>query len=491
MQHQSDAVTLDPRTAHWLETERKIPVEIAARCGVVTIDGRSAFEFRSGGLLRYRKIRVSGPNGEKSFIRDRKGAESCLFLEHTIEEDPDLSFPLVICEGEIDALSLVAAGVPNVVSVPDGAQLDALGHGKIDPTDDKAFSWLWDSAGLKPHIAQFERVILAVDNDKKGAVLREELAVRLDRSKCYHVTYPDGCKDANDVLRQHGPAALALAIEDAKPLVPDRLIPLGDVPDASNGELFSCGLKGLDEGLEFGFLPPELCVITGEPGSGKSELAVIIGAHLAHMHKLPGAILQFEDRSKRVQETLVRYALDRRPDGVTERSSARAWVSKWFRAIEPEQSLDVDYDFDWLKDTLREARTRHGCRWVILDPWNELDHIWDRSQTEAAYTNDALRKLKRIARSLNLILMVVVHPSKEGGRQKEITEKDLYGIAGAAAWANKADHGIIVHRPDQAKAEVYVKVAKSKDHKTMGKVGIVRMSYVPDRSFYRFVGMGA
>lgn len=485
-----DTATLDARVAEWLEGERQIPAEIAARCGVVTVNGRPAFEYRRDGRLQYRKIRVETPDG-KSFVRDRKGVEACLFLEHVIQEDPDLSSPLVICEGEIDALSLVAAGIANVVSVPDGAQLDDLGHGKIVPGDDKAFGWLWGDGGLKPHLAQFERVVIVTDADRKGRILREELAVRFERWRCDGVTYPDGCKDANEVLVRHGAETLHNMVQNAHPLVPNKLVPFSALGSVGTGEVFPSGFKGLDDGLKFGLVPPELVVITGAPGSGKSEFAVCLGANLANYQGLPGAILQFEDRSQRVSETLIRYAQNQVAN-IRDRGDAQQWVDRWFRTIEPEQNIsdDVDYDLDWLRSTLRESRVRHGCRWVILDPWNELDHMWDRSQSEAQYVNDALRKLKRMARSLGLILMVVVHPSKEGGRQKDITERDLYDVAGAAAWANKADHGIVVHRPDHSKADVYIKIAKSKDHSCMGVPGIVRMMYVPGAAKYRYIGMG-
>lgn len=475
----------------WLDSERAIPHEVSAKCGVVNHNGKLAFEYRLDGILRYLKIRIVTEDGGKSFMRDRKNVESSMFLEHFLQTDPDPSSPLVICEGEIDALSLVAAGIPNVVSVPDGAQLAELGTGKIIPEEDKAFGWLWNGSALKPHLAQFERIVLATDADKKGRILREELAVRFERWRCDFVTYPDGCKDANEVLQQHGPAVLAKLVSEARPMVPNKLVAFGDLPETGTGEVYSSGFKGLDEGLRFGLIAPELVVVTGEPGSGKSEFTVCLGANLANYHQLPGAILQFEDRSVRVRETLIRYAMAN-VTGIENRDGARTWVNRWFRTIEPEQNVsdDVDYNLDWLRATIREARVRHGCRWVILDPWNELDHMWDRSQSEAVYVNDALRKLKRIARAHQIILMIVAHPSKEGGRQKDITELDLYGISGSAAWANKADHGIIVHRPDKSRGEVFVKVAKSKDHSMMGIPGIVRMTYQPSTAQYRYVGMG-
>lgn len=490
---------LSEAVAKWIEERRKIPVEIAASCGLCTVQGWPAYEYRTSRGLHYRKLRISDPNtGEKSFRRDRSGTETCLFGEHEIELDPDLSSPLVICEGENDRLALKAAGLPNVVSVPDGAQLAELGEGKIDPLNDKAFGWLWDGPALKKHIAQFERFVLFVDADKKGRVLREELAVRLDRTKCWAVldqTMPEGCKDANDVLIKFGTdegcQILSRLVAGAVPIVPDRLVPLDQIVDLGSGEIFPSGFQLLDDRLHFAFYPPELVVITGAPGSGKSEFATIMGANLAHHSRLPGAILQFEDRTTRVRETLVRYALQH-VQGCTLRSDALGWAGRWFRTIEPQASLDnlEDYNLAWLTETLREARTRHGCRWVILDPWNELDHMWDRSQNEAQYINDALRKIKRIGRALNMIIMIVVHPSKEGGRQKEITEMDLYGIAGAAAWANKADHGFIIHRPDHSKSTTFVKLAKSKDHATMGTPGIITMEYIPSQGKYRQVRVG-
>jgi len=395
----TDHATLGEQAAEWLEKQRGIPVEVAAENGVVTVNGNLAFEYRLDGRLQYRKIRIV-QNGEKSFVRDRKGSETCMYREDLLQSDPDLSSPLVICEGEIDALSLVAAGVPNVVSVPDGAQLQDVGEGKIIPTDDKAFGWLWDGDGLKPHLAQFERVIIATDADRKGRILREELAVRFERWKCDYVSYPDGLKDANEVLVAKGAGALRDLLTNVKPLVPNKLVAFGDLPDTETGEIFPSGFGGLDDQLRFSMVAPELMIVTGDPGSGKSEFTVCMGANLANYCGLPGAILQFEDRSNRVFETLSRYAIGH-VASVGNRSDARDWVDKWFRTIEPEQNIsdEVDYDFDWLRAVLREARVRHGCKWVILDPWNELDHMWDRTQNEATYTNDALRKLKRITRS--------------------------------------------------------------------------------------------
>ena len=477
------------RIAEYLE-KRQIPVELASRLGVCSWESNLAFEYRKDGRLQYRKFRYVR-DGEKSFGRDRKGAETCMFLEHQIQDDPELSCPLIVTEGEIDALSIASVGLPNVVSVPDGAQLDDEGPAQIDPTSDKAFGWMWDGPNLKKHLAQFDRVILACDGDRKGRILTGELSVRFGAYKCYWIDYPSGCKDANDVLMKHGAAKLEEIIKAAKPIIPDKLVRFADIPDFGTGELYTSGLKGLDEGLGFGMMATNLVVFTGEPGSGKSELATNVGANLANLHQLPGAIIQFEDSTTRVRDTLISYALSS-VSGITNRGEAFDWVNKWFRTIVPQQGLgeDDDYTLPWLEYVIREARTRHGCKWVILDPWNEMEHMWDKGQNEAKYMNDALRRIKRIAKAFQIIIMVVAHPTKEGGKIKEIEELDLYMMAGGAAWSNKADIGIIVHRPEKDKTAAYIKVSKTKNQLLYGRPGIVRVEYQIASAKYRYIGMG-
>jgi twinkle protein len=479
-------------TAGWIEHERHIPIEVAIQAGLATVKGWPAFQYRDRtGQLRYHKLRVTDQEtGGKSFRRDRSGVETLLFLEDRIALEPDLSSPLVWTEGEIDAFSCLAASIPNVVSTPDGAQREKIGEGDIDPTQDTTFKWLWHEDKLKPHIDQFTKHVLAVDNDAKGKVLREELAVRLGRHRCWYVKWPEGCKDANEVLCRHGARVLADVIHSAKPLVPDKTVPITEVVDPSSGEIFPTGIKYLDEGLKVSLMPPELVIITGKPGSGKSEFATILGCNLANYSGAKGCILQFEDRAARVRDTVLRYALNNVPN-VTLADEAYAWAGHWIRAIEPEQSIDEPpRNLKWLTEVLKEARQRHDCRWAVLDPWNELEHLFDKGQTEASYTNDALRYIKRLSRALNMVIMIVVHPTKEGGRQKEIEDLSLYDISGGAAWYNKADHGFIIHRVDQAKQELYCKLDKSKDHMIMGRPGIVQLRYDPGRSRYSGVKMG-
>lgn len=474
---------LSEKHAQWLEETRKIPVEIAIREGLYSIGDKLHFPFSENGELKYAKFRTTR---EKSFGRDKAGASTMLWRIDALCEAISKGETLIITEGEIDALSWLAIGEGWVVSTPDGAQKAKPGEGKIYPSNDGAFSWLWRDGNLHPDIDKFERIVLSVDNDEKGRILRDELAVRLGRKRCWVVNLPAGCKDANDVLVKHGSKRLREVLDTATPLVPDDIRPIIDIP-APEWTPLDTGWVGMEKFLRPGC--PELMIVTGPPGSGKSQWSLALGLNLARLHGIPGAILQFEDSIGRLQGDIQRYAKiwsQQEKKGI--HGDPDEWIRKHVLGVGPQD--DDILDLKWIETKLEFAAKRHGCRWAIVDPWNEIEHLWDRSKTEAMYLNEALRSLKMISRRYGLLLMIVAHPTKEAAL-RDITEASLYDIAGGATWYNKADHGIIVHRPNPDGTVAHVKIAKSKDHLRMGRPGIVTMQYNWQSATYRLVCEGA
>jgi twinkle protein len=479
--------------ALWLEVKRKIPCELAANMGVVSRGENVAFEYRQNGVVSFVKIRkevlIEGKR-TKTYWIEPKGSELCLWNVDCLSELSDV--PLIITEGEPDALSFLAAGATHVVSVPNGSPFDTPGVGDINPTDDRAFRYLWEGGKLRPGLQRFKKIILATDGDQKGRVLRDELALRLGRPRCWYVTYPNGCKDANEVLVRHGADALRQLLEDAKPMVPNRLVSFSEVPSRADAQRFSPGWREFD--AHFMLVPPQLIVVTGKPNHGKSEWTLALGANLARLHGLKGAILQFEDNPDRNRRSLFRYAKawssHGQLHGINEEPAA--WVDQMFKTISPNEDMDEDKDFDleWLKNAIEEAAARHGCRWVLIDPWNEVEHLWGRQDTEATYPNRALKYLKRLARRFQIAIIIVAHPHVVGGRVTSVADASLYDINGGAVWNNKADLWVIVWADDVLSPDRWVKVAKSKDFIRFGQPGTVRMRFDPVHSTYTVVSKG-
>jgi twinkle protein len=212
---------------------------------------------------------------------------------------------------------------------------------------------------------------------------------------------------------------------------------------------------------------------------------------MAHRYGARTGVFQFEDDThERVLEQVRRYAM-RHVEGCDSEAKADDWARQHFFGLPRSYSdQEPDFNLQWLITAIRIARLKYGCLIVLVDPWNELEHIWHKGETETVYVNNALRDIKRLTRAYDVIVNIITHPSMAGGRTSSIEWMNLYSVAGSAAWNNKADVGIVVHRPDQAEPETYVKVSKTKDHIRLGKPGIVRLKYDIAAATYRYIGMG-
>lgn len=460
--------------AQWLE-DRKIPIEIAAEAGVVSNGSNLGFQYTKDGELYATKWRAPG----KRFWFEPSGLKLRLWNLDSLAEQSGGT--LIMTEGEIDALSWMTIGAPAVVSLPNGGTARP-GEGDIKPEEDTSFAYLWVGKGLRAEVNKFDKIILSTDNDDVGKTLRDELAIRIGRDRCWYLTYPEGCKDANEVLMKHGQDGLVALLDDAKPIVPPQLVSLTDIP-MDNRKSYGVGWAGLEDHCLLRM--PELVILTGNAGSGKSMFALNVGANLARIHGLKGAILQFEDHPERNLGHLLTYA----EAWKAEIPNGREWVAKMFKSISPLESAfeDQGYTLKWLQARLKEAVLIHGCRWVIIDPWNEIEHNWSSGENESLYTNRALAQLKALSRKLQIILFVVTHPGKQGAAKTDVADITLYDVSGAAAWKNKADHGIILIR-QEGSTEVFVKVDKVKDHDRMGQPGIVRMKYNKRHASYEYIG---
>ena len=180
--------------AKWLEA-RGLDLEIVTRYGLFTDrrnpDGRDlVIPYRRNGKVINHKYR----HPSKLFRQDT-GAPRSFWNEDCLRDPTLASQPIIICEGEMDALSAIQAGYLRTVSVVDGAG--------------SSFDFL-DKGDLWPLLKDASSVILAGDGDEAGGKLNAELARRFGAARCSWVTYPEGTKDLNDVLRQAKGDALPL-----------------------------------------------------------------------------------------------------------------------------------------------------------------------------------------------------------------------------------------------------------------------------------------
>jgi len=274
---------------------------------------------------------------------------------------------LIWVEGQIDKLSMEEAGFKNCVSVPNGAKskLDFL-------------------KSMESKLEPIKKFIIAVDNDKAGKILESELIRRLGPEKCYLAKWPQGCKDANDVLVQDGKEMLGNCISKAKACPIQGIFEVSDVIDDIY-EFYHEGSKG---GLPvewvsmqklYSVRPSEWTLVTGIPSHGKSEFVDALMIGLAEKHDWKFGICSPENQplSQHIAKLMEKYAGKSFLQRNTERISSNEimdnceWIENHFSFILPSEN---DLTVNGVLKLAKALVYRNGIKGLVIDPWNELDH---------------------------------------------------------------------------------------------------------------------
>jgi twinkle protein len=454
---------------------RKLDIEIAAKMGARFMNGHFRFEYWGREELQYAKIRREA---DRRWHIAPSGQPLQLWNLDSLREFPYRpKEPLVLTEGEFDAIAVAQAcrGI-FVASVPNGS-CGKRSEGEILVKEDGRFAYIWGAdQKLIPEIDQFDKIILATDNDEPGLVLRDELALRIGEGRCWFVIYPPGCKDSSDVLLKHNEETLRKVIADAKPMRPGYLVKPSDVPPRRMEVTYSTGWGFLDEHIKL--IRPELVIVTGEPGHGKGQFIRALTFHLAEAHNWRTSFLTPEDPAHRLQRDMCRFALrnvQNRNREAIER--ANQWCDDHFRISQPPD--DDALTLDIVEHEMEAAAVHHDAQCFVLDPWNEVFHDYGRL-SETQYIERSLTRLRRKAKRYGLVLIIAAHPVK----MSEDKEPTLWSISGSANWRNKADHGIIVHRKSRKSNSIKLKIEKCKDEETMGVPGEKWLLFDRDRCDY-------
>src|SRR5215471_17932455 len=164
---------LEARGFH-IELLEQLGIASSTKLGPDTI----AIPIDEGGTKINTKYRTIA--GEKQFCQET-GAKPVFWNVDRITDEALKDEPLIITEGEFDAIAAIQAGFGRVVSVPNGAP-------QREDEDSGARYKFLENAPKALH--QCNEIILATDADRPGLVLMNDLALRLGRVRCRWVKYP-------------------------------------------------------------------------------------------------------------------------------------------------------------------------------------------------------------------------------------------------------------------------------------------------------------
>lgn len=396
---------------------RGISEAVCAKYEVTTKTGSDnilVFPFKDeNGELRFIKYRnMTYIKGETPGSKEWCEAD-CMPILFGMNQCEDFT-TLVITEGQIDSLSLTEAGIKNAVSVPTGCN---------------GFTWIphcWD------WFTKFEELIIFGDCENGVITLSEMLSkrfpnkVRIVREEDYK-----GCKDANEILQNHGKQALIDAVNNAEMPQNKKIKRLSDVKtvDILNSETISTGISEIDETLSGGLHLGQVVLLTGKRGDGKSTfmsqliceatengyVSFVYSGELLDFYFKRWIDMQFTGKNK-----LHDSEIDR--------------LNQWYRdkIFLYDNSIIDEEETEDLLAVVEDAIKKYDAKFICLD--NLMTAI-DVGMNEDLYRAQSkfVGKLAKIAKAYNVVILLVAHPRKT---REGFTNDD---VSGSADITNKVD----------------------------------------------------
>ena len=351
--------------------------------------------------------------------------------------------PLIITEGQIDALSLAEAGIHNAVSVPIGKSGD---------------KWI---GNCYEFIAQFPEIIIFGDCERNSEgvphiSLVDHVENRVDIPiKVVHVEDYRGCKDANELLIEHGKNAILNACLNARPLTISNSCDIADIEDIDLESIphFETGIPALDKKIR-GFYPGQLVLLTGKTGEGKSTFASQILCDILEQdvkclvysgESIPGYVknVLYSQLAGSSPTNFVCQKDKYEENRYRVRADINQKINDWIRGrlfIYKNNSLDTTVpEYDLILNCCLDYIRKIGVKFILID--NMMTAI-NSSPGDNLYDTQTvfIRNLAAIAKRYGVVIMLVAHPRKT---KENLTSED---ISGSSNISNFADVILLYHR---------------------------------------------
>jgi len=242
-------------------------------------------------------------------------------------------------------------------------------------------------------------------------------------------------------------------------------------------------------GRHYSIRPGELTVVTGIANHMKSTVVQNLCVNIANEQKWHIGIFSPEhaplgELSRCLGECFAGRPMRDMP--LEQFKTAATWVAQQFHPIVAAD--EVAPTLPWILGVARQQVRQWGIQGLVIDPWNEIDHIMAYRQTETQYISQALSKVRRFARHHQVHVWLVVHPTKmqkaqTGEYEGKHPPPTPYDINGSAHWYNKADNCLCVWRDvdaDSNKVQLHIQKVR---YRAVGRPGVVELVYNDRRRF--------
>jgi len=419
--------------------------------------------YHKDGFPVGQKVRL--PGKEFLTIGDMKNTD--LFGQHLFGSGKKI----VICEGEIDTLTVSQVGNNKWPTV--GIPLGSKAAAKSVAHNLKYFS-------------NFQEVIIMFDMDEAGQSAALEVAKIFPSGKAKIASLP--MKDANECLQAGRGSDIVSAIWDATPYTPEGIVKLSDVKDSVLNKVeqglpwFLPTLNNMTFGRRFG----EVYAVGAGTGVGKTDLLTQQIKHdIIDLNMKVGAFFLEQQPSETVKRVAGKHAGKKFhvPDG--------AWTTDELTSAIDDMDNDNLYmfdhfglaDWDTIEESIRYLYHADGVQIFYID---HLTALATGEGNEREELERIMAEMGSIVKELNIMLVIISHLAtpeqgkshEEGGR---VTIRHFKGSRAIGFWC----HFMFGLERDQQSENVSTRHTTTlrvlKDRLTGQSVGeCIYLGYAPD-----------
>lgn len=381
-----------------------------------------------------------------------------------------------------DYIAIKAVGINSVISIPDN----------LDTNDSSHDSWKFLSL-IEPQLKEVSRFTFAFPSDENSVLLEEELARRLDITRCHRTRWKQTEEDERITAFQtfflKSEEELLEVLDNSKPFPIEGIHTVDDFED----DIDDIYENGFEPGKSTGFsqLDPyytikqsEWTLVTGIPGHGKSSFLDGVLINMAKIHGWSTAIFSPENQPvSRHYADLIQKAAGKTMNKDVynkkflllkdEYNKYKNFIKQHFKIILPKED-GGNWSLKGILNLAAQSVYRYGVKIVVIDPWNEIEHQRPAGMNEVDYISYALTEIRRFARKYKVHVFIVAHPKvmmkDKDGKYPVPTP---YDVSGGAHWRNKADNILTVYRNvgqlDQDITDIHIQKIRFREN---GKVGV-------------------
>lgn len=395
-----------------------------------------AFPAYSGGkvaMVKYLAVeRIPGKDGKmKKLIRSNSSPVYHLMGQQALRGKGTI----VICEGEIDAMTVWQAGY-DALSVPFGAKATERGN-----------AWIQNDWDLLLGCDEFR---LALDADPAGQAAQEDIIKRLGRERCMIVRWAQGVKDANQCWQDY-PEYLHSSIDAATGFDPEELKRAGEFEQEiyeefypPSGKLPGDAVPWKGDTFPFRYRPGEVTVWTGYSKHGKTVNMTYNMVDLA-ARGAKVCIGSFELKAKKTLRNILKMAIGTaKPEthGQFDRSmwdSVIRWMDERFFVYDKIGNVKLD---DVLR-VFKYCARRYGVSHFVIDSVMMLDVAEDDHEGQ----KNLMQAVCNFAKAQDVHVHIVAHSKK--GTEKRPEEKywpRKHDVNGSVHLTNLPDNVVCIYR---------------------------------------------